>query len=106
MSPGEPQNAASLFIGAMLRSLTREKRRTAAVTFADLSQGHEGIIYRATNWECICRTKPEARWEDASGKQVSRLATKSRTAGDMTKLGHKMVGKFSKHKFVYRFARD
>jgi len=103
VAPAEPQNAASLFIGAMLRAMQRGHRWVAAVTFADLSQGHKGTIYKATNWTHIGITRPEPRWEDASGKQVSRLSTKSRTAGAMTKMGHLMVGKFSKHKFVFRF---
>ena len=42
---------------------------------------------------------------NANGKQVSRLATKSRTAGDMRELGYRMTGKFAKHKFVFRFKR-
>jgi hypothetical protein len=87
----------------MLRALHREGRWVAAVTFADESQGHGGTIYRATNWRYLGRTKPEPRWEDANGRQISRLATKSRTAKDMTELGHRMVGKFSKHKYVWRF---
>ncbi len=103
VAPTEPTNAESFFIGAMLRAMNREGRWVSAVTFADESQGHGGTIYRATNWRYLGRTKPEPRWEDENGKQVSRLATKSRTAGDMTKLGHRMVGKFSKHKFVFRF---
>lgn len=103
--PEEPTNAESLFIGAMLRSLNKAGRWVAAVTSADESQGHEGIIYKATNWRYLGRTKPEPRWLDANGKQVSRRATKSRKAKDMTALGCTMVGKFSKHKYVYRFKR-
>ncbi len=102
-APSEPQNAESLFIGDMLRTLNAERRWTAAVTFADESRGHEGTIYKATGWRYLNRTKPEPRWLDANGNQVSRLATKSRTAADMTRLGHRMVGKFCKHKFARLF---
>ena len=87
----------------MLRIIDGEGRWVAAVTFADGSQGHVGTIYKATNWEYVGETKPEPRWEDANGKQVSRLSTKSRTAADMTALGYRMVGKFPKHKFIFRF---
>lgn len=106
VAPDEPKNAASLFIGAMLRALRRQKRWVAVVTYADESQGHTGAIYKATNWRYLGRTKPEARWEDADGKQVSRKATKSRTKADMLRLGYRMVGKFCKHKFVFRFAPE
>lgn len=103
IASGEPTNAASLFIGGMIRSINADRRWTAAVTFADLSQGHEGTIYKATNWQYLNLTKPEPRWEDETGKQVSRLATKGRTAGEMTGLGYRMVGKFGKHKFAKIF---
>lgn len=103
VAPSEPTNAESLFIGDMMRTLNAEQRWTAAVTFADESQGHEGTIYKATGWRYLNRTKPEPRWLDANGKQVSRLSTKSRTAADMTRLGHRMVGKFRKHKFAKLF---
>ena len=98
--PGEPQNAESLLIGASLRKIRQSKRWAALVTFADESQGHTGTIYRATNWTYAGRTRPEPRWETAEGQQVSWLSTKSRTAAQMAALGHRMVGKFAKHKFV------
>jgi hypothetical protein len=100
IAPSEPQNAASLFIGAMLRTLFAERKWTMLLTYADMSQGHEGTIYKATNWRYLGRTKPEARWLDANGKQVSKLATKSRRADAMRGLGHRMVGKYRKHKFA------
>jgi hypothetical protein len=100
VAPTEPTNAESLFIGAMLRTLNAERRWTCVLTYADESQGHDGTIYRATNWRYLGRTKPEPRWLDANGKQVSKLATKTRKAADMRQLGHRMVGKFHKHKFA------
>ncbi len=100
--PDEPKNAASLFIGACIRTLHREGRWTCLVTFADERQGHTGAIYMATNWKYLGRTKPEPVWLDKNGKQVSRLATKSRTAEQMKDLAYTMVGKFAKHKYVMR----
>ncbi len=96
----EPQNGESLLIGRSIRKIRRDRKWKALVTFADESQGHTGTIYRATNWTYVGRTRPEPRWEDSSGRQVSRLATKSRTKAQMEALGYRMVGKFSKHKFV------
>jgi hypothetical protein len=100
VAPGEPQNAASILIGESVRRIRREGKWKALVTFADESQGHTGTIYRATNWTYIGRTAPEPRWEDAAGRQVARKATRSRTKAEMQALGYKMVGRFSKHKFV------
>lgn len=103
IAPSEPRNAASLFIGSMMRTLNSERRWTAAVTFADESQGHTGAIYRATNWRYLNRTKPGARWESSCGRQVSKLSTKTRSDKEMVLLGHRMVGKYSKHKFAKIF---
>lgn len=100
VSPAEPQNAASLLIGASVRLIRRARRWAALVTFADESQGHTGTIYRATNWTYLGRTRPEARWVDSAGRQVARLATRSRTRAQMEALGHRMVGRFCKHKFA------
>lgn len=101
VAPGEPTNAASLFIGAMLRAIQAEDRWTMLLTYADESQGHEGTIYRATNWRYLGRSRTaEPRWEDTNGKQVSRLATKTRRAADMRDLGYRMVGKYRKHKYA------
>lgn len=96
----EPQNAESILIGASIRMIRRERKWAALVTFSDLSQGHKGVIYRATNWTHVGLTRPEPRWEDGDGRQVSRLATKSRTRSQMEALGYRMVGKFSKHKYT------
>lgn len=100
IAPSEPQNAASFLIGASVQRIRRAGKWVALVTFADQSQGHTGAIYKATNWTYVGQTKPEARWEDATGRQVARKATHSRTRTEMEKLGHRMTGRFSKHKFV------
>jgi hypothetical protein len=100
LRPEEPQNAESILIGASVREIRRSRRWAALVTFADESQGHRGGIYAATNWAYLGRTKPEPRWEDAGGRQVSRLATHSRTAAEMLALGYHCVGSFPKHKFA------
>lgn len=103
--PSEPTNAESLLIGASVRLIRRAKRWAALVTFADDSQGHRGTIYRATNWTYVGMTRPEPRWTDAGGRQVSRKsAAKSRTGAQMEALGYRMVGKFAKHKFVLNLA--
>lgn len=100
--PGEPTNAASMLIGWCIRKLKKESKWIAIVTYADESQGHTGTIYKATGWAYAGRTKPEPRWIDSTGRQVSRLSTKSRTADDMRALGYTMHGKFAKHKFTMR----
>ena len=41
------KNAASLLVG---RSLNMLEKPCAVVSYADMEQGHSGIIYQATNW--------------------------------------------------------
>jgi hypothetical protein len=91
-------------LGASIRKIRKDGRFLSLVTYADESQGHEGTIYRASNWEYVGRTKPEPRFVCAeTGRQVSRKCAKvSRTRAEMEALGYRMVGAFSKHKFVMR----
>lgn len=99
----EPTNAETIMLGASIRQLRRERRWTALVTFADESQHHSGTIYRASNWEYRGKTKPEPRYLDPDGRQVSRKAgRKSRTHANMLALGYRMAGRYAKHKFVLR----
>lgn len=100
VAPSEPTNAESIFIGAMLRTLHAEKRWTVLLTYADERQGHEGTIYKATNWRYLGRTKPTEAWVDAKGRQVSKLSTKSRNVETMLSLGYRRAGKWAKHKYV------
>lgn len=96
---GEPKNCASLLIAGSIRLLPPRWRWL--VTFADESQGHTGTIYRATGWRFVGRTKPEARWIDTSGRQVSKKsAGRSRTNDEMRALGLLCLGRFTKLKFT------
>ena len=106
--PGEPQNAATMLIAASLkrlRTLRREdgsRKWLACLTYADLSEGHTGAIYRASNWVYCGTTGAKPRWKDAAGRQVSpKAGPKTRTAAEMRALGYEVVGHFKKHKFTY-----
>lgn len=102
----EPKNAESILIGASIRLVRHDRRWTHLVTFADKSQGHTGAIYRATNWRYVGETRPEARWVDGSGRQVSRKsAAHSRTRAEMEALGYRLAGRFGKHKFTLDLRR-
>lgn len=109
--PSEPQNAASMLIGASLRWLPTlrtpwsQRKWLAAVTFADDSEGHTGAIYKATNWIEKGKTKPYPRWVSTDEVQVStKCGPKTRTKAEMEALGHRIVGYFKKSKFVFHFA--
>lgn len=99
--PDAPRNAASFLIARSIDAIRADGRFVSLVTYADESQGHTGAIYRATNWGYVGRTGPYPRWVDpATGRQVSRQATKSRKKAEMLALGYRQDGSFHKHKFV------
>ena len=100
VSPGEPQNATGMLVGKAICWI-RERGWVSAVTFADDSQGHTGVIYRATNWKYKGETRASPRWVDSEGRQVSTKAgAVTRRKQQMLDLGYRCEGNFKKHKFV------
>lgn len=100
-SPEAPKNSESFLLAHSVRMIRSVGRWKSLVTYADESQGHTGTIYRAAGWTYIGTTTPEPRWIDsATGRQVARLATETRTNAEMKALGYVVQGKFSKRKFV------
>jgi hypothetical protein len=100
IDPGVPKNAASYLIMQSVRLIRQDRRWEYLLTYADERQGHSGAIYRATNWDYLGKTNPEATWIDVHGRMISRKAgPHTRTKAEMEKLGYKMIGKFAKHRF-------
>jgi len=102
--PDAPKNAASFLLAASIKRIKRDGRFVSLVTYADDRMGHTGAIYRASNWLYAGKTRPTPAWVDPNtGKQVARKSTRSRTNQQMLDLGFKMIGSFSKHKYVFHF---
>lgn len=100
VAPEVPRNAASFLIGRSIREIKRDKNWDCLVTYADTRMGHEGGIYKATNWEYMGLTPPTRCWvEPGTGRQVSLKSTHNRTREEMKNLGYEMIGKFPKHRF-------
>lgn len=51
------KNSESRFIGFALRWLAKHGEAAAVISFADPRAGHEGTIYRASNWEFLGKEK-------------------------------------------------
>jgi GH24 family phage-related lysozyme (muramidase) len=101
LRPEVPQNGASFLLARSVRTIEREQVWRSLVTYADESQGHRGTMYLAAGWTYVGRSNPNPRWVDpVTGRQVSVLATKSRTKAQMLALGYTNTGVFHKHKFV------
>lgn len=98
--PGIPKNAATFLLAGSMKLIDR-KLWPCLVTYADEWRGHTGTIYRAANWKYLGLTKPEAVWT-LNDRMIARKAgPHTRTKNEMLALGAKMVGRFSKHKFVH-----
>lgn len=98
--PDVPSNAATFLMSRGIRMIRQDGRFVSLVTYADEFMKHTGAIYRGANWIYVGKMKGQPRWEDASGRQVAKQATKTRTTAQMLELGYRMVGSFEKHKFV------
>jgi hypothetical protein len=99
IDPGVPKNAASFLIMQSVKLIRKDKRWEYLLTYADEWQNHSGAIYKATNW-ILGKTTPEATWIDSDGRMVARKAgPHTRTKAEMLALGHKMIGRFSRHRF-------
>ena len=98
--PGVPKNACSFLLSKSMKLINR-RRWPCLVTYADEWQGHVGTIYKATNWRYAGKTKPEPVFV-LNGRMVARKAgPKTRTKAQMLALGARLLGRFSKHKFVH-----
>jgi hypothetical protein len=53
-----PKNTESYFIGKTLKWLVKNTNYQTIISYADLSYGHEGVIYKATNFKLIGETPP------------------------------------------------
>jgi hypothetical protein len=98
--PDIPTNGASFLLGGSERLIRAAREWTCLVTYADTWRGHEGAIYRATNWEYMGLTTPEAVWVDENNRMVARKrGPRTLTNAEMLERGYRCLGRFPKHKF-------
>lgn len=53
-----PKNTESYFIGSTLRWLEKNTDLEMIISYADKTYGHEGVVYKATNFELVGETTP------------------------------------------------
>lgn len=53
-----PKNTESYFVGKCLNWLKNNTEIQTVISYSDLTYNHTGIIYKASNFECIGQTKP------------------------------------------------
>ena len=103
-----PKNTESWFISRCLKLLKYDKPRIKAViSFSDSTEGHTGIIYKATNAYFIGKTGNAIFYRDKAG----RLHHPHNNGKNITKEYAKEIGwipekRFSKNRYLYLIAKS
>ena len=101
-----PKNTESWFISRCLKLLKQDKPQIKAVlTFADKTEGHEGIIYKATNAYFCGVTSSALFFRDENGRLIHPHQCGINITKEKAKeLGWKFEKRFSKNRFLYLLA--
>ena len=77
-----PKNTESYFIGKTLKWLKENTDIKTVISYADPEYGHEGIIYKATNFELIGRTS-KGKVIFHNGKKYHDKAIRTKYKGEL-----------------------
>ena len=98
-----PKNTESWFISRCIKLLKKDNPKIKAIiSFADSTQGHEGIIYKATHFYYCGKTGKATFYLDQEG----RLRHPHQNGQNITRQmaldkGWKPVTRFSKNRYIY-----
>ncbi len=96
------RNAASTLVG---RSLDMLEKPCAVVSYADMEQGHSGIIYQATNWIYTGSTVSHDKIYIVDGKRTHPMTLRDKGITNPTAWAREncveMVKPFPKHRYFY-----
>ena len=53
-----PRNSESYFIGQLIKWIRKNTDAKFVLSYSDLTEGHTGTIYKASNFKCIGETSP------------------------------------------------
>jgi hypothetical protein len=109
---GVPKNSGSYFLSRCLSYLKDTKDYDAVLTYADTTEGHDGGIYKAANFEFIGNTKVNYHYVDEKQKRIHKKTVwdKAKRRGEKElafaeKNCLLVVKEEVKRKFMYRFKR-
>lgn len=94
-----PKNGASFLISQSIRLL--HPRWKCLITYADSWQGHDGGIYKATNWEYLGLTNAERTYVINGVMKSRKAGPRTYTHDEMLARGAELVGSYAKHRFRY-----
>jgi hypothetical protein len=95
-----PKNAESYLIGNTLKLVNKE----IIVSYAEIQQGHLGIVYQATNWLYTGLSAKRTNWTiEGIDKHCQTIADKYTAKELREKYGDKfkLVDRPRKHRYVY-----
>jgi hypothetical protein len=101
-----PKNAESWFISRCLTLLKRDRPQTRGViSFSDTTQGHTGVIYRATNFYYIGKTSSATFFLDENGRlRHPRQNGVNISNEEAKKRGWVPAKRLSKNRYLYILA--
>lgn len=97
---GTPKNTESYLIGNTLKLVDKE----IIVSYAEIQQGHLGIVYQATNWLYTGLSAKRTNWTiEGIDKHCQTIADKYTAKEIREKYGDrfKLVDRPKKHRYVY-----
>jgi len=97
---GTPKNSESFLIGNTLKLVNKE----IIVSYAEIQQGHLGIVYQATNWIYTGLSAKRTNWTiEGVDKHCQTIADKYTSKDIKEKYGNKfsLVDRPRKHRYVY-----
>ena len=84
-----PKNTESYFIGASLRMLRKDWKRGTVVSYADKEHGHNGTIYKASNFKMVGEI-PGAKVIVYEGKQYHDKTIRTKYKGVLKPFAHRI----------------
>lgn len=98
-----PKNAESYFISRCLKLLKKDRPQTkAVVTFSDKTEGHEGVIYKATNAYRIGSTGSSIFYLDETGRlRHPRQCGVNISKEEASRRGWTPVKREAKNRYLY-----
>ena len=95
-----PKNSESFLIGSTIKKVDKE----IIVSYAEVQQGHLGIVYQATNWIYTGLSAKRTNWEIKGVNKHSQTLADKYTAEEIrAEYGDKfsLVNRPRKHRYVY-----
>lgn len=96
-----PKNTESYFIGATLRWLKKNTEIKTVVSYADPEYGHEGIIYKASNFKMIGLTS-KGRVIYHNDKKYHDKAIRTKYKGELKPFAKRLIEALEKGEAYYK----